>query len=109
MRELKSNDEMKQVLGENDFVLVDFFAKWCRPCMQIAPQVEEMSKRYPNVFFAKIDSDNEDISDVVETCEIKQLPTFVIFVNGKYVDRLIGANIGRLEDFVRAHTEKNDA
>ena len=45
--------KFKKVLEKNNFVLVDFFAKWCGPCKKILPTVRELSKKYNHIKFVK--------------------------------------------------------
>lgn len=84
----------KDVTG---LVVIDFHAQWCLPCKQIAPTYVQFSEKYPDVQFYKIDCGIPAMIEVVNACNVKSLPTFCFFVNGSYVDAVIGANEQVLE------------
>ena len=70
--------------------LVDFYAKWCGPCMKLAPILEQMREEYPLIAFAKVDCDESEMSDIVAANKIESLPTIGFYRNGKYFSRVAG-------------------
>ncbi|XP_073306389.1 uncharacterized protein [Primulina huaijiensis] len=71
-------------------VLVDFYATWCGPCQFMDPILEQVStKMEGKILVVKIDT--EKYSSLANEYSIKALPTFILFVNGKPVDRFEGA------------------
>jgi thioredoxin 1 len=104
-----SSDNLSQqtALEHSDLVVIDFFADWCGPCKRIAPQIVELSKKYPTVKFCKINTDTPTMSVSCEACKINSLPTFCFFKSGSYVDEFVGANIHEIETKVQKHLEKN--
>jgi thioredoxin 1 len=53
-----SNGEFENFTKQG-FVLVDFFADWCMPCLMMAPIMEELSEKLKGkVRFGKINIDD---------------------------------------------------
>ncbi|XP_073020049.1 uncharacterized protein [Primulina eburnea] len=71
-------------------VLVDFYATWCGPCQFMVPVLEQVSSKMEGkILVVKIDT--EKYSSLANEYSIKAFPTFILFVNGKPVDRFEGA------------------
>jgi thioredoxin 1 len=82
---------------EQEFVFVDFYAKWCGPCRRIAPKLDEFSTIYPKLKFLKVDVDK--CPELATKFNIAALPTFLVFRNGneEVIDTIVGANLGQIE------------
>lgn len=75
--------------------IVMFSAAWCGPCKSLTPHIEDLSNKYPDVTFLKVEE--ETVPEVFELNAIMAFPTFVFFQNGNEVYRRIG--VSSLEDF----------
>lgn len=97
VKEVDNSGEFNSIIRGPGLVVVDYFATWCGPCRQIAPFIEQLAQKYPNVTFIKVDSDKSSIS---QERGITALPTFQFFVGGNQVDELKGANANGIESRV---------
>lgn len=71
-------------------VLVDFWAPWCGPCLQVAPILEELSETYAGrIVIAKLNSDENP--RVTATYGITSIPTLNIYRDGELVKQVVGA------------------
>ena len=79
-----------EVVKSNIPVLVDFWATWCGPCRMVAPVIEKISKEYEGkIKVGKVNVDEEGALATVNG--IVSIPTVMLFVNGKMVEKLVGA------------------
>ncbi|XP_043099804.1 thioredoxin [Puntigrus tetrazona] len=87
----------------NKLVVVDFTATWCGPCQNIAPIFKGMSEdeANKNVVFLKVDVD--DAQDVASFCDIKCMPTFHFYKNGKKIDEFSGSNHDKLKEKINLY------
>jgi thioredoxin 1 len=69
--------------------LVDFWAEWCAPCRVFAPVLDEIAAQYAgSVTVAKLNVDQG--RNTAEKCEIRAIPTIILFRDGKEVERFVG-------------------
>lgn len=98
MKEI-SGDDCFRVLDDNNLVLFYFTASWCGPCQKISPKVQELSEKLSGrVNCYKISIDDDDNSEVCEKCQIKSVPTFILF---KQRNSLGIINGGKLEELIQ--------
>ena len=70
-------------------VLVDFWGDWCGPCRMLAPVIDELEQEYRGkLCVGKIDIDDQP--NLAFMHKVMSIPTVVLFVHGKEVNRLIG-------------------
>ena len=85
-----TDDDFNRVIKENRYVVVDFWAEWCRPCHAIAPTIDELARKYAGkVVFAKINSDENQRK--FQEYGVMGIPTLLFFKDGKLIDQVIGA------------------
>lgn len=72
-----TKDNFEEVVTNNPFVIVDFWAPWCGPCRSFAPTYEKVSEDHPDIIFAKVNT--EDEQDIAGHFQIRSIPTLMIF------------------------------
>ena len=66
-----------QVLQSKEPVIVDFWAEWCGPCRMFAPTYEDVSDRYPDAVFGKVNTEMQ--RELAQMFGIRSIPTLMIF------------------------------
>lgn len=97
-----SNDDMdawrslfKQAQEENKLVLVDFYTDWCKPCKEMDKKVfaniEVQKKLSDKYIYFKCNAEQFEFIHVVQSYEIKEFPTVVVFdAIGQELKRIVG-------------------
>jgi thioredoxin 1 len=70
------------VLNHQGISVVDFWAPWCGPCIQMAPALESFAaSNLGNVIVYKLDVDENP--KTAERFEIRSVPTIIFFKDGQ--------------------------
>ena len=79
----------QKVLQANNPVLVDFWASWCRPCLMVAPMLDELAGKYDGrISFVKVDVDQNP--KTAARYNVMSIPTILIFKDGQPVSHMVG-------------------
>jgi thioredoxin 1 len=78
-----------QIVSAENPTLVDFWAEWCGPCKMMHPIFENLSNKYPQIKFTRVNVDlNQNIA---MKFSVQSIPTFIMFKSGQIVDKMMGA------------------
>ena len=95
-----NTQEFEALINGNDVVFVDFYANWCGPCKMLAPTIEQLADKHPEVKVVKIDVDQE--GSLAMKYQVQSIPTLITFKNGQPVARQLGfMPLEALEDMLK--------
>lgn len=90
MIEINTIDELKSAVEQNENIVVDLYATWCKPCQEMLPVIEEIAGETPAVPFYKVDIDK--VPEAKEFTGAKAVPMLLIYKNGRKKEFAFGIN-----------------
>jgi len=72
-----TNENLVDTINNNDFVIIDFWAPWCGPCQSFGPVYEEISEKYDDIIFAKVNTQEQQ--EIAAQFNIRSIPTLMVF------------------------------
>jgi len=97
INQIGENNFSKNVLRHKGLVVVEFSSKSSGACHMVAPIMKKTSEKYYNdVKFCKVDYDT--YMELSEKYRVNELPSVVVFNNGRVVDMIKGIFSDKLID-----------
>lgn len=87
--ELNEQNFSQFITGSDLPIFIDLWAEWCGPCKMMAPHFEQVAKQYPNVIFAKINT--EENPRLSSAFNVRSIPTLVLMNKTTELARISGA------------------
>lgn len=72
-----TKENFQDIVANNDFVIIDFWAPWCGPCRSFAPTYEAASEKHADIVFGKVNTEEEQ--ELAGYFQIRSIPTLMIF------------------------------
>lgn len=112
VQEIADSKTEQEAVSAPGVVVVDFFADWCGPCKEMKPVFEELAQDCKDKYsFKSINFDK--VPEVAAKYQVSSLPTFIVFKDGKVLDKFSGKNskeglLKKIEDAVNMPTDLNE-
>lgn len=75
--------------------ILDFYADWCRPCKMLAPVLDEIDAKYPDLKITKANVDEEPGRSLARQYGVTTIPTLIYLKGETEVTRQMG-NQGKI-------------
>jgi len=84
--QVATDKDFNSIIGNNEKVVVKYFANWCGSCKLFAPKFRRLSgdDRFNGVSF--LDVNAEENPEARKAAGVNSLPYFAVFKDGKLVE-----------------------
>ncbi|USG63446.1 thioredoxin family protein [Brevibacillus ruminantium] len=96
MREIKTEAEFNEMIGQDKPVVVKFFTDWCPDCHRIDPFMPAVEESYKE----KIDMiaiNRDTLPELSQQLDVFGIPSFIAFAKGKELIRFV-SKLGKSRD-----------
>lgn len=77
--------DLKSLLSQGRTTAIDFYSPYCQPCLKMAPVMEKLAARMPEIAFFKLNINRKQVrgidwsSPLAQQYRLKSVPYFMIF------------------------------
>lgn len=66
----------KKTIEDNAFVIVDFWAPWCDPCMSFTPVFQRAAEANPDIVFGMVNTETDN--EIAEYFNVEKIPGLLV-------------------------------
>ncbi|MCH8533957.1 MAG: thioredoxin family protein [Flavobacteriaceae bacterium] len=96
------NDQLKEIVENNEKVIVQFSATWCGNCRLMKPKFKKLAGENENIPFVLVDA--EKFPESRKLAKVDNLPTFATFVRGEFKNQVQTNKFELLKELVNEVT-----
>ena len=95
-------DNCFRILDKNQYIIFYFTASWCKPCQKIYPDILKLIEKLDKtkILLFKIEIDNDLNDEICKKCNIKSVPSFLLFKQRTLLSNFSGSNIDLLINMI---------
>ncbi|MDG1074449.1 MAG: thioredoxin family protein [Methylophilaceae bacterium] len=71
-----TKENFKETITSNDFVIVDFWAPWCDPCVAFTPTFEAAADNNSDIVFGMVDTEKDP--EIAEYFDVEKIPGILV-------------------------------
>lgn len=71
-----TKENFKQTIENNNFVIVDFWAPWCEPCVAFTPTFEAAAANNTDIVFGMVNTETDP--EIGNYFEVNQIPGVLV-------------------------------
>ena len=103
--EIQSLEHKQDLIRKHPILCIDVYAHWCRPCKQIEPTYAVLAKELSGKCMLVKENFENGFS---KNFDITAVPTFLIFQNGIFQEKLQGADLNTVRSTLSKMLEGNN-
>ncbi|WHT92031.1 MULTISPECIES: thioredoxin family protein [Bacillus cereus group] len=90
MREIKSEQEFKDIIASEEPVVVKFFTTWCPDCVRMDNFIGDVMEEFNKFEWYSINKD--EFPSIAEEYQVMGIPSLLVYQNGEKLGHLHSAN-----------------
>ena len=98
-----TDDNIREIINQEEYLLFYFTATWCGPCQKIKPMILKLKEGLTTdqIKFYMIDIDDND--ELCERCKVTSVPTFILFKDKQEVGQTKGSDIVQVANLIKPY------
>lgn len=90
MKEIKSEQEFKDIIASEEPVVVKFFTTWCPDCVRMDNFIGDVMEEFNKFEWYSINKD--EFPSIAEEYQVMGIPSLLVYQNGEKLGHLHSAN-----------------